>query len=31
LADMVGQDDLPSIQEQIKRAKAAAVSVGARL
>jgi len=31
LADMVGQDNLPSIQEQKKRAKAEAKSVGARL
>lgn len=31
LADMVGQDNLPSIQEQKKRAKAEAASVGARL
>lgn len=31
LADMVGQDNLPTIQEQKKRAKAEAASVGARL
>ncbi|KAM3584515.1 hypothetical protein VKS41_003325 [Umbelopsis sp. WA50703] len=31
LADMVGQDNLPSIQEQKKRSKAEAASVGARL